>query len=240
MNASRSSWATQVLDGPDKRIGGRAQRVLLAGTEQVAQAGSWQWCPETGELRWSDNLFRIYGVEPGEVVPSTQMVLRLCHQEDRARVRLHLDDLARECTALPVEYRVVLPKGGGVRYLRSTVATAHRNAARSLVIVGTVQDVTAAWHAEREIASRVAVTSALAAWQSFEQGMEGLLRELAGALGARAGTAWLPDRDLLVAKAFWSDDAESTLEFEVATRNLRLPRGVGLPGRVWESKHPAA
>ena len=222
------------------RITESAQRVLLAGTEQVAQAGSWQWCPETGELRWSDNHFRIFGVEPGEVVPSTQLVLRLCHPDDRARLRLHLDDLARESTALPLEYRIVLPKGREVRYLRSTVASVDRTAARTLLIVGMVQDVTAARRAEREIASRVAVTSALTAWQSFEDGMEDLLGDLAGAIGACAGMAWLPDRGGLVAKAFWTADAATTVEFEVAVRNLRFPPGRGLPGRAWESMQPAA
>ena len=107
------------------------------------------------------------------------------------------------------------------------------------LIVGSVQDLTAEHLADREIASRVAVTSALASWTSFEEGMESLLRALGGAMGARAGTAWLPDADALVAKVFWSEDPATTFEFEVATRGLTLPRGSGLPGRTWESATPS-
>ena len=69
--------------------------------------------------------------------------------------------------------------------------------------------------------------------------MEGLLSGLVGALGARAGAAWLPDGDALVAKVFWSEDAAATAEFEATTRDLRLSRESGLPGRVWESKTPS-
>jgi hypothetical protein len=36
---------------------GDDQRTLLESAERVAQIGSRQWTPETGELRWSDNLF---------------------------------------------------------------------------------------------------------------------------------------------------------------------------------------
>ena len=71
--------------------------------------------------------------------------------------------------------------------------------------------------------------------ESFEEGMENLLRELAGAIGARAGIIWLPDCDALVAKVFWSEEPAITFEFEMATRNLNLARGGELPGRVWES-----
>jgi DNA-binding NarL/FixJ family response regulator len=219
-------------------ISGGRQRLLLAGTEQVAQVGSWQWCPETGELRWSDNLFRLHGFEPGEVVPSTQLVLGLCHPDDRPRLSRFVQALAREHTAPPIEYRVVRPNGGQTRYLRSTVAAVERDAAEPPLIVGPTQDVTAARLAENEIASRIAVTASLAAWRSFEQGMEGLLRGLTASVGARAGTAWLADGRLLVARLFWSSDVARTADFEVATRGLRLPCGVGLPGRAWDSGVP--
>jgi hypothetical protein len=37
------------------------QRALLESAERVAQIGSWEWTPETGELLWSDNLFGYLG-----------------------------------------------------------------------------------------------------------------------------------------------------------------------------------
>ena len=214
------------------------QRIVLAGTEQVAQVGIWQVCPETGELRWSDNLYRLHGLEPGEGIPSRQVLLAVTHPDDRARVVRYADNLLRERIPSPLDFRVISPKGG-IRHLRSTVTAVDRDGPHPLLIVGSVQDLTAERRAEREIASRIAATSALAAWESFEQGMEGLLRGLVGALGARAGAAWLPDGDVLVAKVFWSEDGAATAEFEAATRGLRLSPESGLPGRVWESKTPS-
>ena len=52
------------------------ERIILAGAEQVAKVGTWSFCPETGELRWSDSLYRIHGFEPGEVQPSRKAASR--------------------------------------------------------------------------------------------------------------------------------------------------------------------
>jgi DNA-binding CsgD family transcriptional regulator len=217
IDAARTSWATD--------------RVSLAGAEQVAKVGTWRWSSDTGELRWSDNLFRLHGLEPGEVAPSRRVLLDVTHPDDVAALERWIEALTRTPLPAPIDFRVVL-RTGEVRHLRTTVAAIDRS-----VMVGSIQDLTAERRAEREIACRVAVTSALAGWESFECGMETLLRELAAPIGARAGAAWLPDGDVLLPKVFWSDDV-ATFELEVVTRSLSLPRGVGLPGRVWESMTP--
>jgi DNA-binding NarL/FixJ family response regulator len=214
------------------------ERITLAGAEQVAKVGTWRFCPDTGELRWSDNLYRLHGLEPGEVEPSRKALLERTHPDDVARVEGWADRVRRAEHPPPIDFRVVLPEGG-IRYLRSTVSAVDEGRSHPAVIVGSVQDLTTEHLADRDIASRVAVTSALAGWRSFEEGMESLLRTFAGAIGARAGAAWLPEGDALVAKVFWSEDPASTVEFETATRGLRLPRGSELPGRTWESATPS-
>ncbi len=222
---------------PSTQTRGELERISLAGAEQVAKIGTWRFCPETGEVSWSDNLYRLHGFEPGEVQPSRQALLNAAHPEDVLAVKRWADRVRAGEIPSAIDFRVILP-GGGIRYLRSTVSAVDGDLTHGPLIVGSVQDLTAEHLAEREIASRIAVTSALAAWTSFDEGMEGLIGELAGALGARAGTIWVPDSDELVAKLFWSEDHATKFEFEVAARSRTLPRGVGLPGRVWESATP--
>ncbi|HMJ96483.1 MAG TPA: LuxR C-terminal-related transcriptional regulator [Thermoleophilaceae bacterium] len=236
MNAASSGWATRSRDEPDGARTG-AERISLAGAEQVAKVGTWRFCPETGELRWSDNLFRLHGLEPGEAAPGRETLLGSTHPDDVARVEAWADSVKDGEIPGPIDFRVIL-SAGGVRYLRSTVSAIDQDRTRPPLMVGSVQDLTAEHLAKREIESRFAVTSALATWTSFEEGMRGLLRELALAIGARVGTAWLPDSEALLAKVFWSEDVAATFEFEVATRSLNLPPGTGLPGRVWESRSP--
>lgn len=88
------------------------QLALSDHAELVGGIGSWDWTPHTGELRWSDNLFRIVGLEPGSVTPSPALVLSLVHPADIGRAR---------------EVLGVLRAGGGMRMLECRIV---RHAAR--------------------------------------------------------------------------------------------------------------
>jgi len=90
----------------------------------------------------------------------------------------------------------------------------------------------------REIAVLLAVSHALVGWERFEQGSERLLRELAGALGLPAAALWLPQDDMLLARAVWSAPDVSRRELEGALAPLRLRRGFGLSGCAWERSEP--
>ncbi len=50
----------------------------------AAVVGRYRYCPDTDQWWWSDHMFRIHGFEPGEVVPSTELVMRHIHPDDRA------------------------------------------------------------------------------------------------------------------------------------------------------------
>ncbi|MBD7997286.1 MULTISPECIES: PAS and ANTAR domain-containing protein [Oerskovia] len=59
--------------------------VLLAGTPQPV--GQFIFTVRTGEWWWSDQLYVMHGFEPGDVVPTTELMLAHKHPDDRARVQ---------------------------------------------------------------------------------------------------------------------------------------------------------
>jgi DNA-binding CsgD family transcriptional regulator len=94
--------------------------------------------------------------------------------------------------------------------------------------------------AEREVAVHKAVSTALAAWDSFEPGATLLLREMADALGLAAGALWLPRGNALVARLLWSEPTVDLQRLESVLGDLELPRGVDLAGQAWERRQPVA
>ena len=92
--------------------------------------------------------------------------------------------------------------------------------------------------AERGLAVLLALLQDLRAWDSFEKGSERLLRDLAGALGLKAGVLWLPQGDELVARAVWSGASIERSALDSALRPLRFARGVGAPGAAWLQREP--
>jgi DNA-binding CsgD family transcriptional regulator len=211
---------------------------LLESAEQVAKLGSWEWLAGSDEPSWSDNLYRIFGLEPGQLTPTRGFVLEQAHPDDRERLARYIEMTRRIADPPPIEYRIVQP-GRGVRYLRSTITTLESGAERVRRIVGTVQDLTDQRLADREIAAHVAVSRVLADWDRFEEDGKRLLRGLAEAMEFVFGALWLPDRDLLTARLLWSDfSIAEAAQFEAATLALRVPRGVGLLGHAWEREAP--
>ena len=58
----------------------------LTEAERLARLGSWEWDIPKNEVTWSDELFRIYGLEPGETEPSYEEFLNRVHPDDRESV----------------------------------------------------------------------------------------------------------------------------------------------------------
>src|SRR5882757_7510858 len=153
---------------PHSETGRTPEQALLEAAEQIAEIGSFEWVPEAGELRWSDNLFRIFGLEPGEVTPSRDFWLERVHPDDRKQV-----DESRELfqrtgeVTKTLTYRF-LRKDGALRHFRQTAGDLNGEDG-SRRIVGPIQDVTDQRRAEREIAAHLAVSEALGSWESLEQ-----------------------------------------------------------------------
>jgi DNA-binding CsgD family transcriptional regulator len=165
--------------------------------ERIAGLGSWEWTPATDELRWSDNHFRLFGLEPGAIEPTLEWLLAHVHADDRPRVEATLAAL-RGGEPRGVEYRMSRVDGE-TRVLRATVAAI--DGARK--IVGSVQDVTGERRLEREIAARLAVSDALERWSTFAEGADDLLAGLGAALALDHAVLWVPEDGAFDARAAW-------------------------------------
>jgi two-component system cell cycle sensor histidine kinase/response regulator CckA len=94
----------------------RSSEARLREAQEVAQVGNWQWDVAEDELWWSDQLYRIFGVEPASFQLSYAEFLQLVHPEDRARVEGTVRSAFRERRPYEVEHRIVRP-GGDVRVI---------------------------------------------------------------------------------------------------------------------------
>ena len=165
--------------------------------------GSWEWVPERGELTWSDNHFRLFGLKPHAIVPSTDFVLERTHLDDRGFVTDAISELiAGGSPDRDLEYRI-LAVDGTARTLRMTVAALAPGEGLPHRIVGSVQDVSSLRRLDRQLAAHVAVTRGLDRWNSLEQGAGQLLEYLAEALEVPFGAFWVPDGTALAAWAIW-------------------------------------
>src|SRR5882762_1868010 len=57
-------------------------RRQLGEAQELARVGSWEWDVPQNVVWWSDELFRIYGLEPRSILPSYEEFLTRVHAED--------------------------------------------------------------------------------------------------------------------------------------------------------------
>lgn len=61
----------------------RQSEARLAEAQKVAHIGSWEFDLATGEITWSEELFRVWGMEPAQAAPTYEELLQKIHPEDR-------------------------------------------------------------------------------------------------------------------------------------------------------------
>jgi DNA-binding CsgD family transcriptional regulator len=210
---------------------------LLDHAERLGLAGSWEWTPSTGELLWSANYFRLFGLEPGSMTPSVEYVLAHTHPGDRQRVEATLADMVAGGTFDTLDYRIVRDDDV-VRHLRVTVAFVDEGETGPKRFVGSVQDVTAQDSVARKLSAHAAVSKALDEWHEFEHGAQALLGGVATAMKFCFGALWVPERVTLTAKVVWHLDLASLVTLASVTRDRHPGYGGPTLGRAWKSRQP--
>ncbi|MBE0510818.1 MAG: response regulator [Gammaproteobacteria bacterium] len=98
----------------------RADEVLRQSEEHLKEAqalahlGHWELDLRNGQASWSDETFRLLGLEPGSVTPSVEQFLQAVHPDDRLSVRAAIQRANRDADPdgrYQLEHRVVRPDG---------------------------------------------------------------------------------------------------------------------------------
>jgi PAS domain S-box-containing protein len=120
----------------------------LVQAQAMARLGSWQANMATGELVWSDEIYRIFGHHPGAFQPSVQAFHAAVHPDDLEHV-YESERRAEQTGRHDVVHRIVRPDGT-IRYVHE-LANAEKDLAGKVVrLLGTVQDITEQKQAELE------------------------------------------------------------------------------------------
>ena len=119
----------------------RRSEDLLSRTQSATHIGIWEWNAATGRLTWTDEVFRILGLDPASAEVTVDRFLALVPADDRVRVWDAALRSAATGSSFDLEHRITRPDGE-VRYLRER-GEAIEQPDGSRVLLGTVHDVTA-------------------------------------------------------------------------------------------------
>ncbi len=146
----RMLGVVQDIDGRKRAETALAERERqLLEAQALASLGNWRADLVSGELFWSDEIYRIFGHEPGGITPSIEVFHAAVHPDDRQLVRD--SELEAERTGRhDIVHRIVRPDGA-IRHVHE-LAQAEFDADGHLIrLTGTVQDVTDRVEAEQRV-----------------------------------------------------------------------------------------
>jgi PAS domain S-box-containing protein len=126
----------------------RSQAYLIAAQE-LGNTGSWARRLSTGEVYWSEELFRIFGVDARTAIPGRELMSQLWHPEDRARCDRTIAEAVRTLQPYEMDARVVRPDGS-VRHVHIRAQPMSQNGVVD-EFIGVVMDITDRKRTERAL-----------------------------------------------------------------------------------------
>ena len=128
----------------------RRSEASLANAQRIAHIGSWDWNIVTNELRWSDEIYRIFGVAPQEFGATYDAFIGFVHPDDRELVAKAVDETLSGKKAYSIDHRIVL-RDGAEKIVHEQGEVIFDESGRAVEMSGTVQDITGRKRAEEEV-----------------------------------------------------------------------------------------
>jgi PAS domain S-box-containing protein len=119
----------------------RMSKVWLHLAQDAAKAGAWEWDLRTNENFWSEEIWRLYGLETHCCEPSYETWRQTVHPDDRGKVEQMVQEAATKAIELNAEWRVQ-DRDGSSRWLMSRGRPIHDTEGRPARYIGIVMDIT--------------------------------------------------------------------------------------------------
>jgi PAS domain S-box-containing protein len=129
----------------------RSER-LLKQSQEIAHLGSWELDLIKNELTWSDEVYRIFGMDPKEFDATYEAFLERVHTDDRAAVEAaYSGSLDENLDTYEIEHRVVTRDTGDIRVVHEKCEHIRDDTGKIVRSVGMVHDITDRKQSEKMI-----------------------------------------------------------------------------------------
>ncbi|MBN1656589.1 MAG: sigma 54-interacting transcriptional regulator [Deltaproteobacteria bacterium] len=119
----------------------RKEESTIREVEKIALLGHWQLDMVSGTLYWSEEIFDIFDISPGEFEATYEAFLNTIHPHDREYVDRAYTESLKNKTGYDIVHRLLL-RDGRVKYVREKCRTEYDEDGKPLRSLGTVQDIT--------------------------------------------------------------------------------------------------
>jgi two-component system cell cycle sensor histidine kinase PleC len=172
----------------------RQQEMMLREAQSIGHMGHWRWVVGSNDIQWSDEIYKIFGVNRADFIPTLDAVNRVTHRRDVGRLLQAFQRAIIEQNNYEMEFRIVRPDGE-VRYIRCEGRCEHDENRDVVALFGIMQDVTERTLYEQNLTE--AKEAAERAYAAKSQFLANMSHELRTPLNAIIGFSEMMQRQLL-------------------------------------------
>jgi PAS domain S-box-containing protein len=122
----------------------------LNEAQQIARLGSWELNAASDKRIWSKELYRIFGLDPQEFVPTHESILNYIHPDDRENIDRMFKKTLENKVPLNYDFRFIRPDGEE-HFAHTSGEAIFDDNGNFVKLIGTVQDITGRIRAFNEI-----------------------------------------------------------------------------------------
>lgn len=175
-----------------KALGRREKQ--LSQAEKLGRMGHWQWVLGEDSIEWSEEIYRIFGVEKDGFETTLDNMNEMVHSDDIDRVNQALQRAVIEENDYDVEFSIIRPDGEE-RFIRSEGRCSSNDDGEVIALFGIMQDMTERMLYERELKN--AKDAAERAYAAKTQFLANMSHELRTPLNAIIGFSEMMEQQLL-------------------------------------------
>ena len=139
--AEAAFYITNIADNLIFQSTHKINRNNLLNIESDGNIGTWHWIFDTDEQHWSDELYKICGLSPGDNNLNARTAVLFLHPDDRELARKTMNYAIENKTPYLYENRILRPDGT-IRFIRAKGKMEFDSASKPIQISGTVKDIT--------------------------------------------------------------------------------------------------
>jgi CheY-like chemotaxis protein len=119
--------------------------------QEMAHFGNWEMDIVTNEMKWTDEVFRIFNFLPGSLTPSLSDYIEYVHLEDKEKVEQFFETVAKDGKLHNLEHRLLID-GKTIKHVSVQAKIYYDDLTEKILLVGGIQDVT-----ERKLSEKLII-----------------------------------------------------------------------------------
>lgn len=129
-------------------------------SQALTHIGNWSWDVRSGKLTWSDEMYRIYGLEPQEEQISFDRFISFTHPADREQRLSEIEESLK--TGISKDYLIsIITQDGVQKILKGKGDVIKDKNGNAVKLVGTCQDITKEHQLNKELMDKALQTELL-------------------------------------------------------------------------------